>query len=52
MHLKGANSMTMSELSSTKALAGTGRAISVLFGYKRIGPPLPVLKVHFSAMPG
>ena len=30
--LKGANSMTMSGLACRKALVGTGRAISVLFG--------------------
>jgi len=35
VHLKGANSMTVSELSSTKALVGTGRAISVLSDFKR-----------------
>jgi len=32
VHLKGANSMAMSVLSSGKTLVGTGRVISVLFG--------------------
>ena len=32
VHSKGAHSMAMSLLSSGKALVGTGRAISVLFG--------------------
>ena len=34
--LKGANSMTMSGLACRKALVGTGRAISVLFGINRL----------------
>jgi len=34
--LKGANSMTVSGLACRKALLGTGRAISVLFGISRL----------------
>ena len=34
VYLKGANSMAMSGLDSGKALVGTGRAISVVFGIK------------------
>ena len=32
VHLKGANSVVVSGLACRKALVGTGRAISVLFG--------------------
>jgi len=35
VHPKGANSMAVSELACRKALVGTGRAISVLFGINR-----------------
>jgi len=60
VHLKGANSMAVSELISKSDLVGTGMAISVLFGIngvrnKRshfIGPPFPVFKACFSAMAG
>jgi len=47
VHPKGANSMAMSGLTCRKALVGTGRAISVLFGinglrnkpFYLVGPP-------------
>ena len=47
MHPKGVSSMAVSGLACTKALVGTGRAISVLFGINRlrnklsylVGPP-------------
>jgi len=60
VHLKGANSMAMSELTCRKALAGTGRVISVLFGINRlrnkpsylVGPPFLAFTAHFSATPG
>ena len=54
---KGANSMAMSELACRKALVGTGRAISILFGINKlrnkpsdlVGPPLVAFMAHFSA---
>ena len=60
MHLKGANSMTVSGLVFRSDLVGTGRAISVLFGIngvrnKRsllVGPPFPGFKARFSATAG
>ena len=59
VHLKGANSMAMSGLSCKKALVGTARAISVLFGINGlsnkpsylVGPPFLVFTAHFSATP-
>ena len=52
---KGANSMAMSGLPCRKALVGTGRAISVLFGINGlrnelsylIGSPFLAFAVHF-----
>jgi len=49
VHPKGANSMAVSGLSCRKALVGTGKAISVLFGINGlrnkpsylVGPPFP-----------
>ena len=60
MHPKGANSMVMSGLAGRKALVGTGRVISVLFGINRlrnnppylVGPPFLAFTAHFSATPG
>ena len=60
VHPKGANSMVVSELTCRKALVGTGRAISVLFGINGLGnkPSYPVgprflaFTAHFSATPG
>jgi len=57
VHPKGANSMVMSGRACRKALVGTGRAISVLFGINRlrnkpsylVGPPFLALTAHFSA---
>jgi len=52
---KGAKTMAVSGLDSGKALVGTGRAISVLFGINRlrnkqshlVGPPFPAFKAWF-----
>ena len=58
VHPKGANSMAMSGLICRKALVGTGRAISVLFGINGnkpsylVGPPFLVFMARFSATPG
>ena len=60
VHLKGANNMAMSGLTFIKALAGTGRAISVLFGINRlrnkpsylVGPPFLAYMACISATPG
>ena len=60
MHLKGANSMAVSGLACRKALVGTGRAISILFGINGlrnkpsylVGPPFPVFMAQFLAMLG
>ena len=60
MHPKGANSMAMFVLGSGKALFGTRRATSVLFGISGVnglriqlshlvGPPFPAFKACFSA---
>ena len=57
MHPKGANSMAVSGLTCRKALVGTGRAISVLFGingFRNKPSDLvgPLFVAHFSATPG
>ena len=60
VHPKGVKSMTVSGLACRKALVGTGRAISVLFGINRlrnkpsylVGPPFLAFTAHFSATPG
>ena len=60
VHPKGANSMAVSGLTCRKALVGTGRAISVLFGINGlrnkpsylVGPPFLAFTAHFSATPG
>jgi len=57
VHPKGANSMAMSELACRKALVGTGRVISVLFGINGfrnkpsdlVGPPFVAFMANFSA---
>ena len=57
VHPKGVNSMVVSELARRKALVGTGRAISILFGINGfrnkpsylVGPPFIVFMAHFSA---
>jgi len=60
VHPKGANSMAVPGLVLRSDLAGTGRAISVLFGINRVRnkrshlvePPFPVFKARFSATAG
>ena len=60
VHSRGANSMAMSGPACRKALVGTGRAISVLFGINGlrsklsylVGPPFSSVYDPFSAMPG
>ena len=56
VHPKGAKCMAMPGLSCGKALVGTGRAISVVFGRNEmshlVGPPFPAFKAHFSATAG
>jgi len=60
VHPKDANSMAMSRLACRKALDGTIRAISMLFGINGlrnkpsylVGPPFLAFSVHFSATPG
>ena len=55
MHPKGANSMAMSGLACRKALVGTGRAVSVLFGINGlrnkpsylVGPPFLAFRLIF-----
>ena len=55
VHLKGANSMAVFGLACRKALVGTGRAISVLFGINGlrnepsylVGPPFLAFMAHF-----
>ena len=59
---KDANSMAVSGLACRKALVGTGRAISVLFGingltrrnelFYLVGPPFLAFTAHFSATSG
>ena len=41
---KGANSMAMSGLACRKALVGTGRAVSVLFGINGLGNKLSYVR--------
>ena len=60
VHPKGANNMAVSGLACRKALVGTGRDISVLFGINRlrnkppylVGPPFLAFTACFSATPG
>ena len=60
VHPKGVNSTAMSGLACRKALIGTGRAISVLFGINGlrnkpsylVGPPFLAFMACFSATPG
>jgi len=57
VHPKGVNSMAMSGLACRKALVGTGRAISVLFGINGlrnnlVRPPFLAFMACFSATPG
>ena len=56
VHPKGANSMAASGLVFRSDLAGTGRAISILFGINQqshlVGPPFPEFKARFSGMAG
>ena len=59
---KDTNSMAVSGLACRKALVGTGRAISVLFGINGltcrnepsylVGPPFLAFTAHLSATPG
>jgi len=59
VHTKGVNSMAMSGLTCRKALVGTGRAISVLFGINGLRnkpsylvvPPFLAFMACFSATP-
>ena len=44
MNPKGANSMAMSGLACRKALVGTGRAVSVLFGINGLGNKLSYVR--------
>ena len=56
----GANNMAVSGLTCRKALVGTGRANSILFGINGLrnepsylaGPPFLAFTAYFSAMPG
>jgi len=55
VHPKGANGVAVSGLTCRKALVGTGRTISVLFGINGlrnkpsylVGPPFVVFMAHF-----
>ena len=60
VHPKGANNMAASGLIVRSDLAGTGTAISILFGMNGVrnqqshlvGPPFPEFKAHLSATAG